>query len=92
MSVVSDFTFGGLSSRVLRAFVIDAAPFHIILLLWDSTDYYGIMARTDWNLSFSMLSEMKFKAAIRGHHIYKATWSPVMNKVLICKKDNHEEA
>ena len=31
-------------------------------------------------------------AAIRGHHVYKATWSPVMNEVLICKKDNSEEA
>ena len=39
-----------------------------------------------------MSYEMKFKAAIRGHHVYKATWSPVMNEVLICKKDNREEA
>ena len=91
-SVVSDFTFGGLTSSVLSAFVIDngygTAPFHTILLHWDSTDYYGIMARTDWNFSFPMSYEMKFKAAIRGHHVYKATWSPVMNEVLICKKDN----
>lgn len=93
-SVVSDFTFGGLTSSVLSAFVIDngygTAPFHTILLHWDSTDYYGVMARTDWNFSFSMSYEMKFKAAIRGHHVYKATWSPVMNEVLICKKDNRE--
>ena len=46
-SVVSDFTFGGLLSRVLSAFVIDTAPFHIILLHWDSTDYYGVVASTD---------------------------------------------
>ena len=90
-SVVSDFTFGGLKSRVLSAFVIDS-PFYIILLRGDSTDYYGIMARTDCNFSFSMSYKMKFKAAIRGHHVYKATWSPVMNEVLICKKDNREEA
>ena len=43
-------------------------------------------------LVFSMSYEMKFKAAIRGHHVYKATWSPVMNKKLICKKDNRQEA
>mgnify|MGYP000329683693 CR=1 FL=1 len=86
-SVVSDFTFGCLTSRVLSAFLMDTAPFHIIILHWDSTDYYG-MARTDWNFSFSMSSEMKFKAPMRGHHVYKATWSPV----LICKKYNCEEA
>ena len=39
-----------------------------------------------------MSSELKFKAPIRGHHVYKANWSPVMNEVLICKKDNCEEA
>ena len=50
------------------------------------------MARADWNLSFSILYEMKVKAAICGHHVYKATWSPVMSKVLICKKDNRKEA
>jgi len=61
-------------------------------LHWDSTDYYGIMARTDWNFSFSVSYQMKFKATIRGHHVYKVTWSPVMNEVLICKKDNREEA
>lgn len=86
------FTFGGLTSRVLSAFVIDTAPFHIILLHWDSTDYYGIMARTHWNFNFSMSYETKFKAAIRGRHVYNATWSPVMNGVLICNKDNREEA
>ena len=31
-------------------------------------------------------------ALIRGHHVYKATWSPEMNQVLICKKDNRKEA
>ena len=85
------YTFGGLTSRVVSAFLMDTAPFHIIILHWDSTDYYG-MARTDWNFSFSMSSEMKFKAPIRRHRVYKATWSPVMNEVLIWKKDNCEEA
>ena len=40
------------------------------------------MARTDWNFSFSMSYEMKFKAAIRGHHVYKATWSSLIKEVL----------
>ena len=67
-SDVSDFMFGGLTSRVLSTLVIDS-PFYIILLRWDTTGYYDIMARTDCNFSFSMSYEMKFKAAIRGHHV-----------------------
>ena len=77
---------------ILSAFIKYTAPFHIKLLHWASTDYYGIMARTDWNFSFSMSYEMKFEAAIRGHLVYKAAWSLVINEVLICKKDNREEA
>ena len=50
------------------------------------------MARTDWNFSFSMSYEMKFKAAIRGHHVFKATWSSLMREVLFCKKGNRKEA
>lgn len=51
------------------------------------------MARTDYNFSFSMSYEIKFKAAIRGHHhVYKVKWTPILDEVLICKKDNCEEA
>ena len=32
------------------------------------------------------------EAAIRGHHVYKVTWTPILDEVLICKKDNREEA
>ena len=50
------------------------------------------MARTNNNFVFSMAYEIKFKAAIRRHHVYKTTWTPVLEEVLICKKDNCEEA
>ena len=50
------------------------------------------MARTDCNFSFFMSYEMKFKAAIRGHYVYKVTCTPILDEVLICKKDNREEA
>ena len=50
------------------------------------------MARTDYNFSFFMSYEMKFKAAIRRHHVYMTTWTSIMNEVLICKQDNREEA
>ena len=54
-------------------------------LLW----YYG---QNRLEFQFFMSYQVKFKAAICGQHVYKATWSPVMNEVLICKKDNREEA
>ena len=50
------------------------------------------MARTNKNFVFSMAYEMKFKAAIHGHHVYKTTWTPVLEEILICKKDNPEQA
>ena len=30
--------------------------------------------------------------AIRGHHVYKITWFPVINEKFNCKKHNREEA
>ena len=50
------------------------------------------MARTNKNFVFSMAYEMKFKAAIHGHRVYKTTWTPVLEEILICKKDNPEQA
>ena len=51
-----------------------------------------VMARANYNYSFEMCYEIKFKTAIRGHHEYKTTWTPVMNEWLICKKDERHEA
>lgn len=50
------------------------------------------MSRTEYNFGFDMTFELKFKTAIRGHHEYKATWTPVMNEMLKCMKDNRQEA
>ena len=50
------------------------------------------MAGTNNNFVFIMVYEMKFKAAIRGHHAHKTMWTPVLEEVLICKKDNRKEA
>ena len=36
--------------------------------------------------------KIDFTCAIRGHHVYKTTWTPVLNEKLDCKKDNREEA
>ena len=35
---------------------------------------------------------MEFDAPIRGHHIYKSTWTPIINEILICRKDTRDEA
>jgi hypothetical protein len=43
-------------------------------------------------LKFEMLYKVEFTCAIRGHHVYKTTWTPVLNERLKCKKDNREEA
>ena len=39
-----------------------------------------------------MMYKIDFTCAIRGHHVYKTTWTPVLNEKLDCKKDNREEA
>ena len=35
---------------------------------------------------------VKFSAAIRGHYIYKGSWTPRLNETLSIKKDNRQEA
>ena len=36
--------------------------------------------------------QIEFKTAIRGHHVYKQTWTPSLGEILQCKKDNRQEA
>ena len=42
--------------------------------------------------SFVMLYETKFTSVVRGHHVYKARWTPVIGVKLVCKNDKREEA
>ena len=39
-----------------------------------------------------MFYQIEFKTAIRGHHVYKQTWTPSLDEILQCKKDNRQEA
>ena len=39
-----------------------------------------------------MFYQIEFKTAIRGHHVYKQTWTPSLGEILQCKKDNRQEA
>ena len=43
-------------------------------------------------INFKMLYKIEFTCAVRGHHVYKTSWTPVLNEKLNCKKDNQEEA
>lgn len=50
------------------------------------------MARTTCSFRYEMWFQIKFKTAIRGHHVYKETWTPVLGEVLSCEKDDRAEA
>ena len=41
---------------------------------------------------YSHALRIQFTCAIRGHHVYKASWTPVLNEKIECQKDNREEA
>ena len=32
--------------------------------------------------------EVEFSSVIRGHHVYKAAWSPIIGESLACRKDD----
>ena len=36
--------------------------------------------------------KIEFQTAIRGHHIYKDVWVPLIGQEFICKADDREEA
>ena len=37
-------------------------------------------------VNFEMVYKIEFTCGIRGHHVCKANWSPVLNEKLNCKK------
>ena len=43
-------------------------------------------------IEFKMYFKVHFETVIRGHHVYKHTWTPVIDQVLQCEKDNRAEA
>ena len=43
-------------------------------------------------IKFEMGYKIEFQTAIRGHHIYKDVWVPLIGQELICKADNRGEA
>lgn len=43
-------------------------------------------------INFKMNYRIEFCTNIRGHHVYKASWTPEFGEKLICFKDNRSEA
>ena len=51
------------------------------------------MARSNPTFStHDMLYKIEFTCPVRGHHIYKDCWAPVIGEKLYCKPDPREEA
>ena len=43
-------------------------------------------------LEFGMYYKIQFSTIIRGHHVYKYRWTPVIGELLAVRKDHSEEA
>ena len=43
-------------------------------------------------IEFKMYFKVHFETVIRGHHVYKHTWTPVIDQVLQSEKDRRAEA
>ena len=51
------------------------------------------MARSrESSLKYEMLCKVQSAGPIRGHHIYKDNWAPVIGEQLHCKHDPRDEA
>ena len=50
------------------------------------------MVRASVIMNFHMFYQIEFKTAIRGHHVYKQTWTASLGEILLGKKDNRQEA
>ena len=49
------------------------------------------MARTS-GVDFQMIYKLSFASVIRGHHVYKATWTPKADDELECHEDTRKKA
>ena len=43
-------------------------------------------------VEFKMNFKVEYETVIRGHHVYKCVWTPVMDEKLECNKDTRAEA
>ena len=52
---------------------------------------FHLMARLR-RVEFTMEYRIAFECVIRGHHIYKDTWNPVIGEILNCRSNPRVEA
>ena len=50
------------------------------------------MARIEGYGTFQLLHRIEFRSVIRGHHVYKTIWTPIVNEKLFVRPDEREEA
>ena len=50
------------------------------------------MARTVCSCHYEMCFQIKFKTAVKGHHVYKETWTPALGEILRSENDSRVEA
>ena len=43
-------------------------------------------------VEFKMYFKIHFETVIRGHQVYKRTWTPIFDQVLECEQDTRAEA
>ena len=51
------------------------------------------MARSSFHyVKWNFVYEVQFTSVIRGHHIYKSVWTPILGEKLTCREDDRMEA
>ena len=50
------------------------------------------MARQTTYFKYEMYYKVEFNSVIRGHHVYKECWTPIMGETVLARKDTREEA
>ena len=55
-------------------------------------DIFDNMARIESFGKYQLLHTIKYRSVIRGHHVYKANWTPVISETLFAKPNSREEA
>ena len=71
---------------------IHSSPFILLQYRCLRRDQSPMAPASGLPVEFKMYYKVDFETVIRGHHVYKSVWSPVMGQVLGCKRDMRAEA
>ena len=50
------------------------------------------MGRQTIFYKYDMYYKIEFNSVIRGHHVYKRCWTPIMGETVLARKGTQEEA